>query len=175
MTPIVSAWLGHALCGAARANDALPLLVDAVERETYKFGGKYTWIHLRLALAEAYRLTGQTAHAASEAEIARRIADDCGEVVHRAYAILEQGRIAMVRGEADAALRHANDALGEARLRSLRPFIAECLYLKAKAHEIRSESDAAGSALGEARGILSKLGLDERLFGSLSVMASQSA
>jgi len=175
MTPIVSAWLGHALCGAARANDALPLLVDAVERETYKFGGKYTWIHLRLALAEAYRLTGQTAHAATEAEIARRIADDCGEVVHRAYAILEQGRIAMVRGEADAALRHANDALGEARLRSLRPFIAECLYLKAKAHEIRSESDAAGSALGEARGILSKLGLDERLFGSLSVMASQSA
>ena len=175
MTPIVSAWLGHALCGAARANDALPLLVDAVERETYKFGGKYTWIHLRLALAEAYRLTGQTAHAASEAEIARRIADDCGEVVHRSYAILEQGRIAMVRGEADAALRHANDALGEARLRSLRPFIAECLYLKAKAHEIRSESDAAGSALGEARGILSKLGLDERLFGSLSVMASQSA
>ena len=175
MTPIVSAWLGHALCGAARANDALPLLVDAVERETYKFGGKYTWIHLRLALAEAYRLTGQTAHATSEAEIARRIADDCGEVVHRSYAILEQGRIAMVRGEADAALRHANDALGEARLRSLRPFIAECLYLKAKAHEIRSESDAAGSALGEARGILSKLGLDERLFGSLSVMASQSA
>ncbi len=175
MTPIVSAWLGHALCGAARANDALPLLVDAVERETYKFGGKYTWIHLRLALAEAFRLTGQTAHATSEAEIARRIADDCGEVVHRSYAILEQGRIAMVRGEADAALRHANDALGEARLRSLRPFIAECLYLKAKAHEIRSESDAAGSALGEARGILSKLGLDERLFGSLSVMASQSA
>ena len=175
MNPIVSAWLGHALCGAGRANDALPLLVDAVERETYKFGGKYTWVHLRLALAEAYRLTGQTAHAASEAEIARRIADDCGEVVHRSYAILEQGRIAMVRGEADAALRHANDALGEARLRSLRPFIAECLYLKAKAHEIQSESDAAGSALGEARGILSKLGLDERLFGSLSVMASQSA
>jgi tetratricopeptide (TPR) repeat protein len=175
MTPIVSAWLGHALCGAARANDALPLLVDAVERETYKFGGKYTWIHLRLALAEAYRLTGQTAHAATEAEIARRIADDCGEVVHRSYAILEQGRIAMVRGEADAALRHANDALGEARLRSLRPFVAECLYLKAKAHEIRSESDAAGSALGEARGILSKLGLDERLFGSLSVMSAQSA
>ena len=34
MTPIVSAWLGHALCGAARANDALPLLVDAVERES---------------------------------------------------------------------------------------------------------------------------------------------
>jgi class 3 adenylate cyclase/tetratricopeptide (TPR) repeat protein len=175
MNPIVSAWLGHALCGAARANDALPLLVDAVERETYKFGGKYTWIHLRLALAEAYRLTGQTAHATSEAEIARRIADDCGEVVHRSYAILEQGRIAMVRGEADAALRHANDALGEARLRSLRPFVAECLYLKTKAHEIQGESDAAGSALGEARGILSKLGLDERLFGALSVMSAQSA
>jgi class 3 adenylate cyclase/tetratricopeptide (TPR) repeat protein len=175
MNPIVSAWLGHALCGAARADDALPLLVDAVERETYKFGGKYTWIHLRLALAEAYRLTGQTAPAASEAEIARRIAEDCGEVVHRAYAILEQGRVAMVCADADTALRHANDALGEARSRSLRPFLAECLYLKAKAHEIRSESDAAGSALGEARGILSKLGLDERLFGSLSVMSAQSA
>ena len=56
MNPIVSSWLGHSLCGAGRVNDALPVLVDAVERETYKFGGKYTWIHLRLALAEAYRL-----------------------------------------------------------------------------------------------------------------------
>jgi class 3 adenylate cyclase/tetratricopeptide (TPR) repeat protein len=175
MNPIVSAWLGHSLCGAGRANDALPVLVDAVERESYKFGGRYTWIHLRLALAEAYRLTGQMAHAASEAEIARRIADDCGEVVHRAFAIVEQGRQAMIRGDAGAALRHAEDALVEARLRSLRPFVAECLYLKAKAHEIQSESDAASLALGEARGIFSELGLDERLFKSVSVMSAQSA
>jgi class 3 adenylate cyclase/tetratricopeptide (TPR) repeat protein len=175
MNPIVSAWLGHSLCGAGRANDALPVLVDAVERESYKFGGRYTWIHLRLALAEAYRLTGQMAHAASEAEIARRIADDCGEVVHRAFAIVEQGRQAMIRGDASAALRHAEDALVEARLRSLRPFVAECLYLKAKAHEIQSESDAASLALGEARGIFSELGLDERLFKSVSVMSAQSA
>jgi class 3 adenylate cyclase/tetratricopeptide (TPR) repeat protein len=175
MNPIVSAWLGHSLCGAGRANDALPVLVDAVERESYKFGGRYTWIHLRLALAEAYRLTGQMAHAASEAEIARRIADDCGEVVHRAFAIVEQGRQAMIRGDAGAALRHAEDALVEARLRSLRPFVAECLYLKAKAHEIQSESDAASLALGEARGIFSELGLDERLFKSVSVMSAQTA
>jgi hypothetical protein len=120
-------------------------------------------------------LTGQTAHAASEAEIARRIADDCGEVVHRAFAILEQGQQAMIRGDLGAALRHADDALVEGRLRALRPFVAECLYLKAKAHEIQSESDAASSALAEARGIFSELGLDERLFKSVSVMSAQSA
>jgi hypothetical protein len=49
------------------------------------------------------------------------------------------------------------------------------LYLKAKAHEIQSESDAASSALAEARGIFSELGLDERLFKSVSVMSAQSA
>src|SRR5262249_16740357 len=38
MLPIVAAWLGHALCGAGRVDEALAVTTDAVQRETYKFG-----------------------------------------------------------------------------------------------------------------------------------------
>jgi class 3 adenylate cyclase/tetratricopeptide (TPR) repeat protein len=164
MYPIVAAWLGHALCGASRVEEALAVMTDAVKRETFKFGGKYTWIHLRLALAEACRLAGQLERAASEAELAYRIADECGEVVHRAYAIFELGRIALVRGDAEGAMRRAESAIEVACSRGLRPFSAECQWLKGQAHEALGQVQAAVLAFDEARHVCAALGLDDRLF-----------
>jgi len=164
MFPIVAAWLGHALCGAGRVEEALAVITDAIERETYKFGGKYTWVHLRLGLAEACRLAGQLEKAASEAELAYRIADGCGEIVHRAYALVEQGRIALARGDADGALRRAASAIDTARPRGLQPLVAECLWLSGQAHELLGQSEAAHAALGGARDICASLGLDDRVF-----------
>ena len=176
MTPIVSAWLGHALCGAGRVDEALAVVVDAVERETYQFGGKYTWIHLRLALAEALRLNGQLDRAAVEAEVAFRIADDCGELVHRAYSILEKGRISLTSGEPAATLQNADEALAVARSRGLRPFAAECLCVKARALAAEGKAREAEFAAKEASALLSQLGLmGDRLFSFFSVMTAQSA
>jgi hypothetical protein len=169
MLPMVSGWFGHALCGAGRVREALQVLTDAVDRQTYKFGGKYTWIHLRLALAEAYRLDGQLERAAGEAELARRIADECGEIVHHSYAMLELGRIALDRRDPSLALLNAEAALCEARPRGLRPFVAECLCLKAKAYDALHEASAQAAATGEARRLISQLGLDARRLPALQV------
>jgi tetratricopeptide (TPR) repeat protein len=173
MYPIVAAWLGHALCGDNRVDEALVVMTDAVERETYKFGGKYTWIHLRLGLAEACRLAGQLERAASEAELAYRIADDCGEVVHRAYATVEQGRVALARGDALGALRRAASAIDIARPRGLRPLVADCLWLRGQAHELLGQSQAACPAFSEAREICAALGLDDRVFIAPSPQRNQ--
>jgi class 3 adenylate cyclase/tetratricopeptide (TPR) repeat protein len=166
MYPIVAAWLGHSLCGIGRIDEALAVMTDAVKRETYKFGGKYTWIHLRLGLAEACRLAGQLARAASEAELAYRIADECGEVVHRAYATLEQGRIALARGDAGGALRNAVSAFDTARQRGLQPLMADCQWLKARAHDALGQAEGGREAFGEANRILIAIGLDDRIFGA---------
>jgi class 3 adenylate cyclase/tetratricopeptide (TPR) repeat protein len=159
MYPIVAAWLGHALCGAGRRDEALAVLSDAVERETYRFGGKYTWIHLRIALAEACRLAGQFERAGGEAELGRRIAEECGEVVHHAYAVLEQARIALACGDPNSALRQAEVAIAAARPRGLRPFTAECLDVTAQAHQSLNRPDASATALAEADAIRARLGL----------------
>lgn len=169
MLPMVSGWFGHALCGAGRVSEALRVLTDAVDRQTYKFGGKYTWIHLRLALAEACRLDGQLERAASEAELARHIAEECGEIVHRSYAVLELGRIALGRRDPSLALSNAEEALREARPRGLRPFVAECLCVKVKAYEGLREAGAQEAATEEARRLISQLGLDARRLPALQV------
>jgi tetratricopeptide (TPR) repeat protein len=169
MLPMVSGWFGRALCGAGRVREALQVLTDAVDRQTYKFGGKYTWIHLRLALAEAYRLDGQLERAASEAELARRIADECGEIVHHSYAMLELGRIALDRRDPSLALLNAEAALCEARPRGLRPFVAECLCVKAMAYDALHEASAQAAATVEARRLISQLGLDARRLPALQV------
>jgi tetratricopeptide (TPR) repeat protein len=172
MLPMVAAWLGRSLCGAGRPEEAFAVLGDAVERETYKFGGKYTWTHLRLALAEACRLTGKFERAAREADLARRIAEDCREVVHCAYAILEQGRIALARGDSETALRRVEAALATAQSHGLRPFAAECLMVEAQAQSALQRADASAAALAEARGIYAALGLDDRMFTALAVRAA---
>ena len=172
MFPIVAAWLGHALCGAGQFEEAFAVLTDAVERETYKFGGKYTWVHLRLALAEVCRLTGQFELAASEAEHAFRIAEGCGELVHCAYAILERGRIALARSEPATALRRAEAAMITARSRGLRPFTAECLSLAAQAHDALQQLDASAAAIAEASAIYAALGLDAHMFRASVVRAT---
>jgi tetratricopeptide (TPR) repeat protein len=166
MYPIVAAWLGHALCGSGQIDEALAVMTDAVERETYKFGGKYTWIHLRLGLAEACRLAGQLEKAASQAELAWRIADESGEVVHRAYAIVEKARIALARGDANSALRDATAAFETARERDLQPLMADCQWLRARAHDALGEADGGREAIGEARRILVAIGLDDRVFAA---------
>ena len=167
MYPIVAAWLGHALCGSGHVDEALAVMTDAVERETYKFGGKYTWIHLRLGLAEACRLAGQLEKAASQAELAWRIADESGEVVHRAYAIVEKARIALACGDANGALRDATAAFDTARERGLQPLMADCQWLRARAHDALGEADGGREAFGEARRILFAIGLDDRVFAAL--------
>ena len=78
----------------------------------------------------------------------------------------------MVRGDLRCALRHAEAALSEGR-RALRPFVAECLYVKAKAHEPQANPTPPRPALGEARGIFSELGLDERLSGRFGHVGSK--
>jgi len=163
MYPIVAAWLGHALCGAGRIEEALAVMVDAVERETYRFGGKYTWIHLRLGLAEGYRLAGQLDRAAGEAALAHRIASECGEVVHEAYALLEKCRIALLRGDAEEALSGAGSALATAAERGLQPFMAECQWVQGRAFEMLGRSGAAGQSFGQAKAIWTIIGLDDRL------------
>jgi tetratricopeptide (TPR) repeat protein len=161
---LVVAWLGRALCGVGRVEEALALMVDAVDREIYKYGGKYNWVYLRLALAEGYRLAGQLDKAASEAELAHRIAIDCGEIVHQAYALLEKGRIALARGDAESALGAATSALSIASERGLQPFVAECQWVQGRAHEALGRSDAAGRAFGDARAIWTIIGLDDGVF-----------
>jgi class 3 adenylate cyclase/tetratricopeptide (TPR) repeat protein len=175
MLPIVAAWLGHALCGAGRVDEALAVTTDAVDRETYKFGGKYTWIHLRLGLAEASRLGGRLEHAAAEAELAERIAKQCGEVVHMAYAGLERGRVSLARGDAELALQQAEEALQTASERGLPQLRADCFWLAGHAHARRGESAISSQAFARAREICTGLNLDDRVFATAVRSADRSA
>jgi tetratricopeptide (TPR) repeat protein len=124
--PIVVAWLGLALLGAERTSEAVAVLTDAVERETYRGGGKYTWIHLRLALAEAKYRAGQRAAAYEELGHATRLAQACQEVVHHAYAKKLEGDFCLSDGDVSGAREAYERALATAEPRGLRPLAAHC-------------------------------------------------
>jgi class 3 adenylate cyclase/tetratricopeptide (TPR) repeat protein len=172
MYPMVAACLGRALCHVGRVEEALTILNDAVQRETYRFGGKYTWIHLRLALAQACRLSSLLARADSEAKVARQIAGECGEVAHQAYGTLEEGRIALARHDGELALSRAQAALDVARSLGLRPFAAECLDAAADAQAALRRPQDAAALRAEARALRAAIGLDETPAATEAVVRS---
>jgi class 3 adenylate cyclase/tetratricopeptide (TPR) repeat protein len=151
MYPIAAAWLGQALMGAKREADALDVVRDAVDRETYRFGGRYSWIHLFLAHAEALYANGQRASGYDELRRALNLAESCQEIVHYAYGLKLHGDFLLT----DRRLERARDAYGQAMAiaepRGVRPLAAHCKLGLAHCAAAQGNRQAAGRQADVAR------------------------
>src|SRR5258707_8863662 len=103
MYAMVAALLGQALIATGRAADAFEVLRDAVDRETYRFGGKYIWIHLYLAYADARYQQGDPEAGHAELRHALHLAESCGEIVHYAYGVKLLGDFRATEAEPEGA------------------------------------------------------------------------
>jgi class 3 adenylate cyclase/tetratricopeptide (TPR) repeat protein len=128
MYPMAAAWLGQALLGADRTAEALTVLKDAVDRETYRFGGKYSWIHLYLAYAEARFRHGDREGSRAELRHALYLAESCREIVHYAYGRKLQGDFLLSDGEPANARAAYERAIEIAEPRRVRPLAAHCKW-----------------------------------------------
>ncbi|MBV8616249.1 MAG: AAA family ATPase, partial [Acetobacteraceae bacterium] len=157
--PINAAWLGLALLGAERTSEAVAVLGDAVERETYRGGGRYTWIHLRLALAEAKFRAGQRAAAYEELEHATGLARTCREVVHHAYAKKLEGDFRLSDDDMAGARAAYELALATAEPRGLRPLAAHAKACLARCAARQGDDAEARRWATLARAEFHQLGL----------------
>ncbi len=157
--PITAAWLGLALTGAERISEALAVLTDAVERETYRGGGKYTWIHLRLALAEALHKAGDRSAAYQELEHAAVLAETCQEVIHYAYAKKLEGDFRLSDGDPSGARAAYGQALAIAEPRGVRPLAAHCKACLARCAGLQGNEEEASRWAEIARAEFDHLGL----------------
>jgi len=149
-------WLGAAHVEAGAAEQAIPLLEDAIgQLQELSGAGGYRYRQLdgqlRALLSEAFLTKGDLARAQALGANALSIAAAGGWPVAIGYAARAVGRIALAAGkpdEADAAARQALRTFAEcealAQLARSRLGLAEILA-------VRGERSAAGSELSAAR------------------------
>jgi class 3 adenylate cyclase/tetratricopeptide (TPR) repeat protein len=157
--PIAAAWLGQALTGAKRNAESLDVLGDAVHRETYRFGGKYCWIHLFLAYAEAHYENDERRPAYKELRRALELAKSCQEVVHYAYGLRLRGDFLLNAPQPVQARGAYEEALAIATPRGVRPLAAHCKLGIAKCARTLGNTEMAGQWADLARRDFEKMGL----------------
>ena len=87
MHAFVAARLGMSYSAVGRAEEAIPIVENALDRETYRLGGKYTWFYLLYALSEACLGIDDPGRALDVCEQALALANANAEHAHRAHAL----------------------------------------------------------------------------------------
>jgi tetratricopeptide (TPR) repeat protein len=120
-TPIVAATLGAAYALAGRANEALPIVADAVEE--FRGHWTHTWPALILLCAGiSYLSAGRIVEASSHARAALALTRRLGARGSEAQALCLAGDVAGTGGAED----HYRQALALAEPRGMRPLVAHC-------------------------------------------------
>jgi class 3 adenylate cyclase/tetratricopeptide (TPR) repeat protein len=175
MYAMVAALLGQALIATGRTADAFKMLSDAVDRETYRFGGKYVWIHLYQAYAEARYQWGDPEAGHAELRHALHLAESCGEVVHYAYGLKLLGDFRVTEAEPAGALEAYGRALAIAEPRGVRPLAAHCKWGMARCARLSANPEEAMRWANLAREDFARLGLsywEARVSDELADVAS---
>ena len=143
-TPLSAAALGVAYAGAGRADEALPLVAEAVEdfRDRRPFHARPA--HILLCAGLTYLSIGRIDEAARHVREALALARRLGARASEAHALCLAGDVAVTAGAEDAAA-HYSEALLLARELGMRPLVAHChlslgkLYLRTSKREQAQE------------------------------------
>ena len=143
-TPLSAAALGVAYAAAGRADEALPLVAEAVEdfRDRRPFHARPA--HILLCAGLTYLSIGRIDEAARHVREALALARRLGARASEAHALCLAGDVAVTAGAEDAAA-HYSEALLLARELGMRPLVAHChlslgkLYLRTSKREQAQE------------------------------------
>jgi class 3 adenylate cyclase/tetratricopeptide (TPR) repeat protein len=119
--PLVAAALGAAYAVAGRADEALPLVADAVE----EFRSRQMHPFILLCAGTTYLSAGRFDEAASRAREALALTRQLGARGNEAYALGLAGDVASASGVVGSDT-HYRDAMGVATALGMRPLVAHC-------------------------------------------------
>jgi tetratricopeptide (TPR) repeat protein len=132
MEPAASGWLASALVHAGDPFRALEIAQQSIDTRRYQNGGRYAWVYIHQALAEAQFACGATAPALETIGKALSIAEESKEPVQIAYACMTRARMLAALAQRADALKDVRHALSLAADRGLDPLAADCRDLLAK-------------------------------------------
>lgn len=129
MEPCVSGWLAMALAATGEPERARKIAAHSIDTGLVRHGGRYTWVYIRLGLADAQLAGGDPDGALASASAALTIAEESKEPIHIAQTRLARGRSLARLGKNEAAREEIKVALDLAERHGLDPLAAECRAL----------------------------------------------
>jgi tetratricopeptide (TPR) repeat protein len=125
MEACVSGWLAAALIELGDHQRAREIAAHSIEKELYRYGGRYTWVFVHVALADALFFCGEKEKALTTADAALDIAQTSNEPINVAQALFARGRLKARSGDA-AGLDDVRTALTLAERHKLDPLAGDC-------------------------------------------------
>jgi tetratricopeptide (TPR) repeat protein len=122
-----------ALAATGEHERARKIAEHSIDTGLDRHGGRYTWVYIRLGLAEAQLAGGDIEGALASASAALAIAEESKEPIHVAQTRFARGRILARQGKAVAARDEIDATLDLAERHGLGPLAAECRALIARA------------------------------------------
>jgi tetratricopeptide (TPR) repeat protein len=129
MEPAASGWLASALVRAGDPLRALEIAQQSIDTKRYEKAGRYSWVYIHQALAEAQFACGAKHPAIETVGQALSIAEQSREPVQIAYARFARAQMLFALGKRDAAMEDAQQALSLAAKHGLDPLAADCREL----------------------------------------------
>lgn len=106
MAPRTAAGVGQCLTRLGNATKAYDFLKSCLNDRIHRFGGRYNWVYLHIALAEACKLLGYTGEARHAAESALRFAEENQEPTSICVSRLTLGDLSLMSGDHVEARAH---------------------------------------------------------------------
>jgi tetratricopeptide (TPR) repeat protein len=131
MEPAASGWLASALVRVGDPFRALEIAQQSIDTKRYENGGRYAWVYIHQALAEAQFACGAKAAALETIGKALSIAEGSAEPVQIAYARFARARMLAALAQRADAFEDARQALGLATKHGLDPLATDCRDLLA--------------------------------------------
>jgi len=126
MEACVTGWLATALIEVGEYRKAREYAAQSVETKLYTHGGRYTWVFVHNALADALFFCGETSKAIEMAEEALSIARTSDEPIQIAQALFVLGRLLVRSGDIGRGLGEVRAALALAERHGLDPLARDC-------------------------------------------------
>ena len=156
----IAARLGMSYSAVGRAEGAIPIVEDALNRETYRLGGKYTWFYLLYALSEACLGIDDPGRALDVCEQALALANANAEHAHRAHALrLHAEILSVLEGDPQRVEADLSQAVQLAKERHMQPLLAQVYCTRGEHLSRVGNAEAAAPALERAATLSLKLGI----------------
>lgn len=110
MAPRTAAGIGQCLTRLGNAPEAHDFLKSCLNDRVQRFGGRYNWVYLHVALAEACQLSGYFTEAKDAAELALQFAEENQEPTSICVSRLTLGDICLMSGDHIGAKAHYEKA-----------------------------------------------------------------
>lgn len=126
MEPCVTGWLANALVESGDYQRAAEVATHSIKSKLYTHGGRYTWVFVHNALADALFFCGDTPKSIEMAETALSIARESNEPIQIAQALFVRGRLFARAGDPDRGLPDIHAAQALAERHGLDPLARDC-------------------------------------------------